>query len=51
MTKGEFEASYAEASGLSVDELQGNGLVAVPCYCKEEGCKGWKMVRESEKLR
>lgn len=42
-TRDEFEQSYAERSGLTIDELHGMDLYAVPCNCGEDGCKGWQM--------
>ena len=44
MTKEEFENGYAERSGLSVSVLRLMGLYARPCDCRDEICKGWKML-------
>ena len=43
MTKDEFEKSYAEKSGMTVERLHKLGLVAIPCDCGEDSCKGWQM--------
>ena len=43
MTKEEFEAYYAANSKVSIERLQELGLVAAPCDCGEEGCRGWQM--------
>jgi hypothetical protein len=48
ITADEFEAQYAERSGLSIAELRASGRVVVPCHCDYEGCEGWQQVsRES----
>ena len=48
ITADEFEAQYAERSGLSIAELRASGRVVVPCDCDYEGCEGWRqMSRES----
>lgn len=44
MTKDEFEAGYAERSGLTVAELHELGMHVEPCACGEEGCHGWQMM-------
>jgi hypothetical protein len=42
MTAEEFEAGYAERSGLTVDALRRLGFVVRPCSCGETGCHGWQ---------
>ena len=44
ITREEFVAEYARASGLTVEDLRKAGLVAVPCDCADEGCRGWQMI-------
>ena len=44
MTEEEFEKSYAEASGYTVEEIREAGLRPAPCDCGEEGCEGWQML-------
>lgn len=39
----EFEARYAKASALTVEELRTFRTVRV-CRCGESGCHGWAMV-------
>lgn len=41
--KDEFERSYAERSGMTVEELRELGCRVVPCDCDYEGCQGWQM--------
>ncbi len=43
MKKQEFEKQYAEASGMTVDQLHELNLHAIPCDCEETGCQGWAM--------
>ena len=52
ITKQQFEDAYAERSGVTVEWLKEHGRETRPCYCEEEGCKGWRMahVREDEKF-
>jgi hypothetical protein len=51
MTAAEFEAGYAERSGLSVQELRDLDLVVRSCDCGERDCKGWRMVGLDEAAR
>jgi len=48
MTKDEFEKSYAERSGLTVEALHKLGLKAHPCECGAYNCPGWQMVSERQ---
>lgn len=43
MTREEFIAGYCERSRVSWDWLS-QRRKAIPCYCGEQGCKGWAMV-------
>jgi hypothetical protein len=43
MTLEEFEAGYAERSGVTVEWLHNNGLHGKPCDCGNEFCEGWAM--------
>ena len=48
MNRDEFEARYAERSGMTVAGLRAfnaeHGRDIRPCDCGEEGCQGWQMV-------
>lgn len=45
ITQQDFEASYAQRSGLSVDEVfNQQGQIALRCVCQEDGCEGWAAV-------
>lgn len=44
MTAEEFEAVYAERSGVTVEWLRTHGRVVVPCACGDEICEGWASV-------
>lgn len=44
MTREEFEISYAEGSGLTVEELRALHLVPFPCQCEADICQGWQML-------
>lgn len=48
MTRDEFEARYAERSGMTIAELRAFNATyrrdIRPCDCGEEGCQGWQMV-------
>jgi len=48
MTSEEFEAQYAEGSGLSVEELHRFGRFAEPCDCGWPQCQGWQMGHQWE---
>jgi hypothetical protein len=50
ITADEFEAQYAERSGLSIAELRALGRVVVPCDCREEGCEGWQQMSRERAL-
>lgn len=41
ITADEFERSYAEAGGMTVDELRLFKTVR-PCDCGDESCRGWQ---------
>jgi hypothetical protein len=43
MTAAEFEAAYADRSGLTVDQLHDWGRFAEPCDCGDPLCEGWAM--------
>ena len=43
MSKDEFEANYAERSGMTVERLRELGQYAAPCDCDYEHCQGWQM--------
>ena len=45
-TKEKFFRTYAERSGLTVEELKKLGGVAEKCDCGIEGCHGWQMITE-----
>jgi hypothetical protein len=47
VTRDEFEAAYAERSGITVEKLHDLGRWGEPCDCGEEGCEGWQMVSEN----
>ena len=53
MTKDEFEAGYAERSGIMLERLHELGQRGVPCQCDYADCKGWQMttVRPYEEFR
>src|SRR5436190_12024675 len=44
MTADEFEAAYAERSGVTVEWLRARGRVVVPCACGDDSCEGWASV-------
>ncbi len=43
LTKEEFEKAYAFRSDMTPGQVAEMGLVAMPCACGEDGCKGWAM--------
>jgi hypothetical protein len=43
MTAEEFEAGYADRSGMTVGQLHALGLYPEPCDCGEDMCEGWAM--------
>lgn len=45
MTREEFIAAYAARSNRTVESL--SWLVALPCACDSEMCKGWAMVENT----
>ena len=51
MTREEFEAYYAERSGMTVEKLHELGLHGEPCDCGEDGCEGWAMDWEHRRAR
>lgn len=48
VTIAEFEAWYAEGSGLPVGKLHFLGLYGEPCDCGQQYCKGWQITRPWE---
>ena len=44
MTREEFEASYAERSNLTVEQLRALGMRPYPCGCDAPNCAGWQML-------
>jgi hypothetical protein len=48
MTGDEFEAAYADRSGMSVSQLHSLGLYAERCDCGEPDCRGWAMGHQQE---
>lgn len=48
MNAAEFEAAYAERSGVTVEQLHAWGRYAEPCDCGEPGCEGWAMGHQQE---
>jgi hypothetical protein len=45
MTREEFEAAYAQRSGITVEALRAIGRVVRPCSCGADECEGWQSVR------
>jgi len=45
MTKDEFEQSYADYKGVTVEWLHEQGQYAAPCNCNLELCAGWEMTQ------
>jgi len=43
MTKQEFEKSYADKSGVTIEWLHQNNQHAVRCNCECSNCNGWMM--------
>jgi hypothetical protein len=43
ITREEFEAGYAERSGVTVGWLHEHGRYAEPCDCRSGECTGWAM--------
>jgi hypothetical protein len=43
VTRSQFFERYAARSGLSVEELQQKGGVALVCRCDSDGCPGWRV--------
>lgn len=43
MSAEEFEAAYAERSGVTVEQLHEAGRHAEPCDCGDDLCEGWAM--------
>ena len=50
LTKEEFEKAYAFRSDMTPDQVAELGLVAMPCDCDEDDCKGWAMQRAESTL-
>jgi hypothetical protein len=44
MTADEFEAAYAQRSGITVARLRELGRVVKPCDCGDAVCEGWQSV-------
>lgn len=51
MTREEFEAAYAERSGMTIELLHELGRHAIRCDCGLSGCDGWQMIRVEVKRR
>ncbi len=54
MTRTEFVRAYALRSDLSdkwarlgMIDIDGHTMIALPCACGKDGCKGWAMVSAS----
>jgi hypothetical protein len=43
VTRDEFITQYAEGSKIGVEMLRQIGLIAVPCDCGDDSCRGWRM--------
>lgn len=48
MTKEEFVKGYAKRSRVTVKWLAEKGLIAIPCNCEYEECKGWRMINKKD---
>ena len=48
MTQTEFINQYCERSNITEKALNTLGRFAMPCDCKEEGCKGWAMISKEQ---
>lgn len=44
MTGEDFEAAYAQRSGVTVAWLHEHGLHGYPCTCGDATCEGWQML-------
>jgi hypothetical protein len=44
LTAGQFEARWAERSGVTTAWLRDNRQAVFPCDCGEPGCDGWQML-------
>lgn len=44
----QFEAAYAERSGVTVEWLHEHGRHAKPCHCSEDECEGWQMAHDED---
>lgn len=44
MLQAEFIKMYCKNSKVSEEELFDLGLIAVPCNCNEDECRGWAMI-------
>ena len=47
-TADEFERTYAERSGITVEQLRSYGRIVQACDCGHETCQGWASVRDPE---
>jgi hypothetical protein len=43
MTREEFARTYADRSGLTVEQLREWGREPRPCHCDGIECEGWQM--------
>lgn len=43
ITRDEFVQSYGKRSGVTYEQLQEMGRIALPCHCGESICHGWSM--------
>ncbi len=47
----EFIKKYMENSNITKEQLSKMDLIAVPCNCGENNCKGWAMVSINNLIR
>lgn len=47
MTADEFEAAYAERSGITVARLRELGRIVAPCECGDDTCEGWQSTTQA----
>lgn len=49
MTSDEFERSYCERSGITLEEYHNEfNLITLPCNCDHETCDGWAAVDNNQ---
>lgn len=44
VTREVFEQRFAKLSHMTREDLRDKGRMAVPCFCGESTCKGWRMI-------